>query len=115
MLIPKLLWPLLVNEISSSTVKSIKAKINKFKRKLIARIQIALLGVAIYRRKAKLRLPLKSVVKSTSAEKLYCNDNARRFRGPNSEMNSASTKIWLKMKRFRGSYRSKRNIEKRKR
>ncbi|GFO03425.1 reverse transcriptase [Plakobranchus ocellatus] len=33
MLIPKLLWPLLLYEISTSTVESTEAKINRFTRK----------------------------------------------------------------------------------
>ncbi|GFO33489.1 reverse transcriptase [Plakobranchus ocellatus] len=36
MLIPKLLWPLLVDDICSTTVEAIEAKINKYKRKWLA-------------------------------------------------------------------------------
>ena len=61
MLIPKLLWPLLVYEISTTTVEAIEAKINRFTRKWLG-VPPGLTDVALYCRKAKLRLPLKSVV-----------------------------------------------------
>ena len=61
MLIPKLLWPLLVYEICSNTVKAIEAKINKFTRRWLA-VPPGLTDVAMYCRKAKLRLPLKSIL-----------------------------------------------------
>ncbi|GFO05173.1 reverse transcriptase [Plakobranchus ocellatus] len=48
MLIPKLLWPLLFNDICSSTVEAIEAKINKYTR--------------MFCRKAKLKLPMKSIL-----------------------------------------------------
>ncbi|KAK3738959.1 hypothetical protein RRG08_006526 [Elysia crispata] len=58
MLILKLLWPLLVYKICSTTVEAIKAKINKFTRRWLG----VLTDVAMYCRKAKLRLPLKSIL-----------------------------------------------------
>ena len=61
MLIPKLLWPLLINEIGSTTVEAIEAKINKFTRRWLG-VPPGLTEVAMYFRKAKLKLPLKSNV-----------------------------------------------------
>ena len=61
MLIPKLLWPLLVYEICSTTVEAIEAKINKFTRRWLG-VPPGLTDVAMYCRKAKLRLPLKSIL-----------------------------------------------------
>ncbi|KAK3797119.1 hypothetical protein RRG08_060463 [Elysia crispata] len=61
MLIPKLLWPLLVYEICSTTVEAIEAKINKFTRRWLGLLP-GLTDVATYCRKAKLRLPLKSIL-----------------------------------------------------
>ena len=61
MLIPKLLWPLLVYEICSTTVEAIEAKINKFTRRWLG-VSPGLTDVATYCRKAKLRLPLKSIL-----------------------------------------------------
>ena len=61
MLIPKLLWPLLVYEICSTTVEAIEAKINKFTRRWLV-VPPGLTDVAMYCRKAKLRLPLKSIL-----------------------------------------------------
>ncbi|GFN91262.1 reverse transcriptase [Plakobranchus ocellatus] len=61
MLIPKLLWPLLEYEISTSTVESIEAKINRFIRKWLG-IRPCLTDVAMCCLKAKLRLSLKSIV-----------------------------------------------------
>ena len=60
MLIPKLLWPLLVYEICSTTAEAIEAKINKFTRRWLG-VPPGLTDVAMYCRKAKLRLPLKSI------------------------------------------------------
>ncbi|GFO13300.1 reverse transcriptase [Plakobranchus ocellatus] len=59
MLIPKLLWPLLVHEISTSTVDHRSQ--NKQVYKKITR-GWSHLDVAMYCGKAKLRLPLKSIV-----------------------------------------------------
>ncbi|GFO45564.1 reverse transcriptase [Plakobranchus ocellatus] len=61
MLIPKLLWPLSFFDICSSTVEAIEAKINKYTRKWL-RVPPGLSGVAIYCRKAKLKLPMKSIL-----------------------------------------------------
>ena len=61
MLIPKLLWPLLVYEICSTTVETIEAKISKFTRRWLG-VPPGLTDVAMYCRKAKLRLPLKSIL-----------------------------------------------------
>ena len=61
MLIPKLLWPLLAYEICSTTVEAIEAKINKFTRRWLG-VPPGLKDVAMYCRKAKLRLPLKSIL-----------------------------------------------------
>ena len=61
MLIPKLLWPLLVYEICSTTVEAIEAKINKFTRRWLG-VPPGQTDVAMYCRKAKLRLPLKSIL-----------------------------------------------------
>ena len=60
-LIPKLLWPLLVYEICSTTVEAIEVKINKFTRRWLG-VSLGLTDVAMYCRKAKLRLPLKSIL-----------------------------------------------------
>ena len=61
MLIPKLLWPLLAYEICSTTVEAIEAKINKFTRRWLG-VPPGLKDVAMYCRKAKLRLPQKSIL-----------------------------------------------------
>ncbi|GFO04134.1 reverse transcriptase [Plakobranchus ocellatus] len=61
MLIPKLLWPLLVYEISTSTAESIETKINRFTRKWLE-FPRGSMDVAMYCHKAKLRLALKSIV-----------------------------------------------------
>ncbi|KAK3698838.1 hypothetical protein RRG08_028693 [Elysia crispata] len=60
-LISKLLWPLLVYEICSTTVEAIAAKINKPTRRWLG-VPPRLTDVAMYCRKAKLRLPLKSIL-----------------------------------------------------
>ncbi|GFO00759.1 reverse transcriptase [Plakobranchus ocellatus] len=52
MLIPKLLWPLLVYDICSSTVEAIEAKINKYTRKWLG-VPPGLSNVAMYCRKAR--------------------------------------------------------------
>ncbi|GFN83881.1 reverse transcriptase [Plakobranchus ocellatus] len=56
MLIPKLSWPFLVYDISTSIVESIEAKINRFTRAWLG-VPPGLTDVAMYYRKAKLRLP----------------------------------------------------------
>ncbi|GFN99286.1 reverse transcriptase [Plakobranchus ocellatus] len=61
MLIPKLLWPLLVYDICSSTVEAIESKINKYTRKWLG-VPPGLSDVAMYCRKAKLKLPKKSIL-----------------------------------------------------
>ncbi|KAK3726923.1 hypothetical protein RRG08_063154 [Elysia crispata] len=61
LLIPNLLWPLLAYEICSTTVEAIEAKINKFTRRWLG-VPPGLKDVAMYCRKAKLRLPLKSIL-----------------------------------------------------
>ena len=60
MLIPKLLWPLLIYDISTSTVEAMEAKINKYTRKWLG-VPPGLTDVALYCRQAKLKLPLKSL------------------------------------------------------
>ena len=61
MLIPKLLWPLLIYDICTSTVEAMEAKINKYTRKWLG-VPPGLTDVALYCRQAKLKLPLKSIV-----------------------------------------------------
>ncbi|GFO32390.1 reverse transcriptase [Plakobranchus ocellatus] len=61
MLIPKLLGRLLVYDICSSTVEAIEAKINKYTRKWLG-VPPGLSDVAMYCRKAKLKLPMKSIL-----------------------------------------------------
>ena len=61
MIIPELLWPLLVYEICSTTVEAIETQINKFTRRWLG-VLLGLTDVAIYCRKAKLRLPLKFIL-----------------------------------------------------
>ncbi|GFN80341.1 reverse transcriptase [Plakobranchus ocellatus] len=61
MLTPKLLWPLLVYDICSSAVEAIEAKINKYTRKWLG-VPPGLSDVAMYCRKAKLKLPMKSIL-----------------------------------------------------
>ena len=61
MLIPKLLWPLLIYEICSTTVEAIEAKIYKFTRRWLG-VPPGLTDVAMYCRKAKLKHQLKSIV-----------------------------------------------------
>ncbi|GFN92420.1 reverse transcriptase [Plakobranchus ocellatus] len=61
MLIPKRLWPLLVYDICSTTVEAIEAKINKYTRKWLG-VPPGLSDVAMYCRKAKLKLPVKYIL-----------------------------------------------------
>ncbi|GFN99519.1 reverse transcriptase [Plakobranchus ocellatus] len=61
MLISKLLWPLLVYDICSTIVEVIKAKINKYTRKWLGGFPV-LSDVAMYCRKAKLNIPMKSIL-----------------------------------------------------
>ncbi|GFO19624.1 reverse transcriptase [Plakobranchus ocellatus] len=61
MLIPKHLCPLLVYDICSTTVEAIEAKINKYTRKWLG-VPPGLSDVAMYCRKAKLKLPMKSIL-----------------------------------------------------
>ena len=68
MLIPKLLWPLLIYEVSSSTVETIEGKINKFTRKWLE-VPPGLSDVALYCANAKLTLPFKSVLEEYKAGK----------------------------------------------
>ncbi|GFN84980.1 reverse transcriptase [Plakobranchus ocellatus] len=58
MLIPKLLWPLLVYDICSTTIE---AKINKYTRKWLG-VPPGLSDGSMYCRKAKLKLPMKSIL-----------------------------------------------------
>ncbi|GFO37666.1 reverse transcriptase [Plakobranchus ocellatus] len=60
-LIPKLLWPLLVYDICSSTAEAIEAKINKYTKKWLG-VPPGLSDVAMYCRKAKLKLPMNSIL-----------------------------------------------------
>ena len=69
MLIPKLLWPLLVYEICSTTVEAIEAKITKFTRRWLG-IPPGLTDVAMYCHKAKLRLPLESILEEYKCGKV---------------------------------------------
>ncbi|GFO24573.1 reverse transcriptase [Plakobranchus ocellatus] len=68
MLIPKLLWPLLVYDICSTTVEAIEAKINKHTRKWLG-IPPGLSDVAMYCLKAKLKLPMKSILEEYKCSK----------------------------------------------
>ena len=68
MLIPKLPWLLLIYEICSTTVEAIEVKINKFIRRWLG-VPPGLTDVAMYCRKAKLKLPLKSVVEEYKCSK----------------------------------------------
>ncbi|GFO40444.1 reverse transcriptase [Plakobranchus ocellatus] len=61
MLIPKFLWLLSVNEICSTTSEAIEAKINIYTRKWLG-VPPGLSDVAMYCRKAKLKLPMKSIL-----------------------------------------------------
>ena len=61
MLIPKLMWPLLIYEVSTSTVEAVERKINKSIRKWLG-VPPGLTDVALYCKKSKLQLPFKSVV-----------------------------------------------------
>ncbi|GFS06016.1 reverse transcriptase [Elysia marginata] len=69
MLIPKLLWPLLVYDICCSTVESIEAKINKYTRKWLG-VPLGLSDVAMYCRKAKLKLLMKSILEEYKCGKV---------------------------------------------
>ena len=69
MLIPKLLWPLLVYEIGLSTVERVEKMINRFTRKWLG-LPPGLTNVALYSRRAKLRLPMKSVVEEYKVGKV---------------------------------------------
>ena len=68
MFIPKLLWPLLICDICSSTVETIEAKINKCWRKWLG-VLPCLTDVALYCRQAKLKLPFNSIVDEYKAGK----------------------------------------------
>ena len=68
MLIPKLLWPLLIYDIPTSTVEALEAKINRFTRKWLG-VPPCLTDVALYCRQAKLKLPLKSILEEYKAGK----------------------------------------------
>ena len=60
-----LLLPLLVYEITTSTVESLEAKINKW-----LGLPTGLSDVAFYCREAKLKLPFKSIVEKFTAGKI---------------------------------------------
>ncbi|GFN92640.1 LOW QUALITY PROTEIN: reverse transcriptase [Plakobranchus ocellatus] len=66
MLIPKLLWRLLVYDICFTTVEAIEAKINKYTRKWL-KVHPGLSDVAMYCRKAKLKLTMKSILEEINA------------------------------------------------
>ena len=68
MLIPKLLWPLLIYDIPISTVERFEAKINKHTRKWLG-VPPGLTDVALYGKRTKLALPLKSLVEEYKAGK----------------------------------------------
>ncbi|GFN90174.1 reverse transcriptase [Plakobranchus ocellatus] len=68
MLIPKLLWPLLVYDICSSKVEAIEAEVNKYTRKWLG-VPPGLSNMAMYCRKAKLKLPIKYILRSINAAK----------------------------------------------
>ena len=61
MLIPKRLWPLLIYEVSPTTVEAIEAKINKLTRRWL-RVPPGLTDVAQHCRKVKLKLLLKTIL-----------------------------------------------------
>ena len=69
MLIPKLLWPLMIYDICTSTVEKMEAKINKFTRKWLG-VPPCLTDIALYCRQAKLKLPLKSILEEYKAGKM---------------------------------------------
>ena len=68
MLIPKLLWPLLIYDICTSTVEAIEAKINKYTRKWLG-LPPCLTDCALYCRQAKLKMPFKSILEEYKAGK----------------------------------------------
>ncbi|GFO40547.1 reverse transcriptase [Plakobranchus ocellatus] len=68
MRIPKLLWPLIVYNICSTTVEAIEAKMNKYTRKWLG-VPPGLSGMAMYCRKAKLKLPMKSILEEYKCDK----------------------------------------------
>ncbi|GFS24340.1 reverse transcriptase [Elysia marginata] len=61
MLIPKLMWPLLVYDICCSTVELIEAQINNYLKKWLV-VPPGLSEAAMYCRKAKVKLPMKSIL-----------------------------------------------------
>ena len=69
MLIPKLLWPLMIYDICTSTVETMEAKINKYTRKWLG-VPPCLTDIALYCRQAKLKLPLKSILEEYKAGKI---------------------------------------------
>ncbi|GFS08786.1 reverse transcriptase [Elysia marginata] len=69
MLFPKFLRPRLVYDICCSTVESIESKINKYARTW-PRVSPGLLDVAMYCIKAKLKLPMKSVLEEYKCGKV---------------------------------------------
>ena len=68
MLIPMLLWPLLIYEITTSKVEAMEKKVNKFTRKWLG-VPPGLSDVALYCRQARLKLPFKSLVEEYKAGK----------------------------------------------
>ena len=68
MLIPKLLWPLLVYEICSTTAEGMEATINKFTRSWLG-VPSVLTDIAMYYCKAKLRFQLKSILEESKCDK----------------------------------------------
>ena len=69
MFIPILLWPILVYEIATSTVESMKVKINEYTRKWLG-LPPGMPDVALNCRQAKLKLPLKSIVEEFKSRKI---------------------------------------------
>lgn len=59
--LPRLLWPLLVNEVPISTVETFKRKINHFLRRWLG-LPLSLSSIALYGGNTKLQLPLSSLV-----------------------------------------------------
>lgn len=68
MLIPRLLWPLLIYDVTMCTVEAIERKISTAMRKWLG-VPPSLTDVALYCKKAKLVLPFKSVAEEYKAGK----------------------------------------------
>lgn len=84
-------------EISTSTVESAERKIKKYTRKWLG-LPAELMDVALYYKKSKLCLPLKSVVEEFKAGKARLAMMLSRVHQHGCTQSPTNTKDWKKMK-----------------